>query len=120
MQDQRGDVFAPVPQGRQDKGNHIDAVKQIFTELTGFHAGCEITVGGADEPDVDVNGFRTADPPDFPFLNGAEQLALHRQRHLPDFVQKQCAIVGRLEHAEPLLTCTGKRTFFVAEQFALQ
>ncbi len=39
-----------------------------------------------------------ADGQDFAFLKSAEQLCLHRQRQLGDFVQEQGAAIGREEH----------------------
>ena len=60
-----------------------------------------------------------ADRIDFAFLQRAQQLDLRVERQFADFVEKQRAAIGFLELADPLFVRAGKRTFFVAEQRAL-
>ncbi len=50
----------------------------------------------------------------------AQQLGLRADVHLADFVEKDRAVIGRLELADLLLRRSGERAFLMAEQLALQ
>ena len=55
--DQKGDILAAIPQGRQFNDRSTNAVVQILAE--GFFPQCrgQILVGRGDKPHVDLNGF---------------------------------------------------------------
>ena len=55
-----------------------------------------------------------------PSCKHPEQLGLHSQGHLADFVEKERAAVGELEPALFLAVGSGKRSPFVTEQLALE
>ncbi len=52
-----------------------------------------------------------------PFFQHAQQLGLHGERHVADFVQKKRAAGGLLEFSDVPRGRAGEGTFFVAEQF---
>ena len=68
---------------------------------------------------VDRHGARAAEPLDGPVLQHAQQLHLHRQRHVVDVVEEDRAAVGQLEAAGPILDRAGERAALVAEQLRL-
>ena len=59
-----------------------------------------------------------ADGTDFFFLEETQQLGLHFERKFADLVEKNGSGIGRLQQSLLGAQSTGKRVFFVAEQFA--
>src|SRR6202453_1145863 len=53
------------------------------------------------------------------FLQNAEQLHLRLQAKLPDFIQEDCAAVGKLEAADAPLDRPSEGPFHVPKQLAL-
>ena len=70
--------------------------------------------------DADLHRLLAADAIERSFFQHAQQLGLHPQRHLADFVEQQAAAVGPLEAAEMALIGAGEGPFFMAEQLALR
>src|SRR5215472_3538400 len=54
------------------------------------------------------------------FLQYAEQLGLHRERHFADLIEEQRAAVRQFEAAGFVLKRSGKSTFHVPEELALE
>src|SRR3954454_4563279 len=52
---------------------------------------------GGDDPDIHLCRLHTADLFDFTLLHKTEQLNLEFERHLADFVEKQCATVSQFD-----------------------
>ena len=61
-----------------------------------------------------------ADALEAAFLQYPQQLDLHLQRHVADFVQEQRAAFGKLEAAHAGGQRAGEGAFLMAEQFAFQ
>ena len=57
--------------------------------------------------------------PDAPLLDCAQQLYLHRQRQIGNFVKQQGAAVSRLEKTVAILDGPGKRPFTITKKFGL-
>ncbi len=72
--------------------------------------------------DAHINALRLVAAHTFEsaFLQDAQQLDLHRQRHVADFVKEQCTAVGQLEAAGTAGDRAGKRALLVSEQLALE
>src|SRR3954467_2206041 len=51
------------------------------------------------------------------FLKYAKKLGLHGQRHVADFVEEKRAAFRMLKLADVTISCSGERTFFVADKF---
>ncbi len=64
--------------------------------------------------------MRVAHALELALLQDAEQLRLQLQRRFADLVQKDGAVVGELEAADPLGDRTGERPLLVPEQLALE
>ena len=57
-------------------------------------------MGGDDDADVDLDGLVAADALDFAFFEDAEELGLHGEGHVADFVEEERAAFGLLEFAD--------------------
>ena len=63
-----------------------------------------------------ANRLVAADALDFSFLQHAQKLCLHRERHVADLVEEKRAVMGLLEFSNVPGGRAGERAFFVAEQ----
>ncbi len=55
---------------------------------------------GDDHANVNADGLGRADALDFAFFEHAQQLGLHGQRHVADFVEEERSVLGLLEFAD--------------------
>ena len=53
-------------------------------------------------------------------MEGSEQFALKRQRHLTDLIQEECPAVGRLKQSALGIVRAGERPLDMPEQLALK
>jgi hypothetical protein len=53
-------------------------------------------------------------------LQHAQQLDLHRQRHVADFIEEQRAAIGQFETSGAAGDCAGEGALLVTEQFAFE
>ena len=74
---------------------------------------------GRDHPHVDANGLFAPEALELVVLKHLQQLGLELVVHIADFIEKDGALVGHLEHARLALESAGKRAALVAEQLAL-
>src|ERR1039458_8381896 len=58
-------------------------------------------MSGHDHADVDRNGAVAAHPFHLPLFQYAQQLGLHHQRHVADFIQEQGAAMSLLSISSP-------------------
>ena len=79
----------------------------------------QILVGRRDDPDVDLDRPRRADPVDLAVFDRAEQTLLSAHRERGEFVEEQRALVGFLEPACPRAGGAGERASLMTEQFGL-
>jgi hypothetical protein len=56
----------------------------------------QIAVRSGDDSDVDTNHLLPADGTELALLQGAEELALHPQAHVPNLIEKERPPVGEL------------------------
>ena len=88
---------------------------QIFAEFALLHRFFQIAMGGHDHPHVYPQRFVAANALHFAFFQYAQQLGLHRRRHIADFIQKQRAAIGLFEFPGMALPGAGEGAFFMAE-----
>ena len=66
--DQHQDVVLPLSQRGHLDGKHIQPIKQVLAKGS-FGNGCfQITIGGSDDANVDVDRLPSPDSLKFPFL----------------------------------------------------
>ena len=98
--------------------NNTEPIEQIPSERSFIDFFLQICICSSDEPDVERDRFRTANTCDFFILDGPKQFYLQIQRHVPDFIQKECAVIR--DFKESLfagIIRAGERTFFIAKEF---
>ena len=89
---------------------------EILAERALLHQLVEVAVGGHDHAHVHGDGAVAADALHLPLFQDAQQLGLHHQRHVADFVQEQRAAVGLFEFAQVPGGGAGERALLMAEQ----
>src|SRR3546814_1513227 len=67
-----------------------------------------------NDANIDAAHLAAADADDRPILQHAEQLDLHVEAHVADFVEEERAALARLEMADPARGGPGERAFFMA------
>ena len=116
---QRDILHALAQRGHLDWEN-VEAVVQVFAEAAHLDHAFEVLVGGRDDAHIDALGLVAAHAFEGTFLQHTQQLDLHRQRHIADFIKEQGAAVGQLETPGTAGDRPGKGALLVAEQFAFE
>src|SRR5262245_54112663 len=93
------DVLAPGPQRWELDRERDEPVVQVLTKTALGDLGREVPVGCGDDAHVDLARSRVAHGHDLALLEYAQELCLHRARHLGDLVEEDGAFLGRLEEA---------------------
>src|SRR4026209_2977269 len=112
-------VLPPLSQGRHEKGNDVEPVKQILPEAPGCDLVGKVLVGGGQHADVDSDACRSSQRLERHVLDGPQNLGLGLQRHVTDFVKQQGSSVGKLDRSFLGITGSGERALGVSEEFAL-
>ena len=107
-------------QRRQMQAQHRQAEEQILAERAFLDGFFEVAVAGGDQPDVDPDRPRAADPIDLAFLDRPQQFGLKADVHLADLVEQQRAAVRLLELPDATRRGPGERTLLVTEQFRFE
>jgi hypothetical protein len=117
---QRLDVFRSLPKRRDPEREAIEAVVEIPPERPPRHLLLEIAVRRGQEADVDRARLGRTHARYLTVLDHAQELRLHRERELSNFVEEHGAAIGRLENSHVSLHGASERAAFVAEELALQ
>ena len=91
------DVVEPLAQRRQRDLEDAEPVVEVLAELAALHRRVQVAVGGGNHADVGVEHARAAEAHELALLEHAQQLGLHRRRHLADLVEEEHAAVGLLD-----------------------
>ncbi len=118
--DEERDVFQPLAQGGHLDRDDVEPVEEVFAEPAGGDGLGEDEIGGGDDAAIGLDRVRSADSLESAVLKHAQQLGLHSQGHLADFVEEQSASLGQLEPAFLLAIGAGEGPAFVAEELALE
>ncbi len=70
------DIAAALAQGRQFEGDDMQAVVEVFAELSCFGKVLQVTVGGGDQAHIDLLRLHRSDPADLAFLKHTQQASL--------------------------------------------
>src|SRR5215468_3152125 len=76
-------------------------------------------MGGDDHSHVHLHRAGSTDALHFTLFQHTQELRLHRERHIADFVEKERAAVCLLEFPEMTGGGSGERSLLVPEEFAL-
>jgi hypothetical protein len=116
MGNEQGDVVEAFAQGRDVEADNVDAVEEILAEEAGGDARGQIAMGGGDEAYVYPPAPIAADRSHLTVLEYAEELCLHRERQLRDFIEKERPSVRPFEEARAIRGRAGKGATDVAEE----
>src|SRR6267142_124072 len=118
MMNEHGNVGATVAQRGKMNGHDVQEEMKIFAESAVAISGFQVAIGGGDNAYVDRDVRIAAYWPNFLFLQDAQELGLHFEGQLADFIKEDRAAVGSLKEAGFCFYGAGERAFFVAEEFA--
>ena len=107
---ERGDVNA----------DDVEAVEEILAERFFGNLVLEVLIGGADDPDIGMEGLVAAYAGEFTFLEDAKDFALDLEGHFADLVEEEGALVALLETADTLGSGSRECALLVPEEFALE
>src|SRR5205814_4876192 len=109
-------ISKPLAQRGHPHGDLIQTVIEVLAKAALGHHAIEVLVCCANDPHVDLHRLSTANALNDLVLQEPQQLYLHRQWDIADFVEKQSAAVGTFDSADVLPQGTGKGAFFVTEE----
>ena len=94
-------------------------MEQVVAELAVGDRLAKVAVARGDDADIDVDFPVAAEPSDAFVLDRLEHLGLQAKRETGEFVEKQRAVLGRLEEAHARRLGVGERAALVPEQLRL-
>ena len=117
---QKRDVLPPFPQGSHGDMDHVQAVEEVFPEPPALDVLYQIPIGAGDDPRVDQDRLGAAHGPDDFLFDHPQELHLHVERQVADFVQVDGAAIGRSEQPRTGLHRGREGPPDVPEQLALE
>ncbi len=117
---QKRNVLDPLPKRRDVERDDVEPVEEVFAEAPGCNLPEQVPVRRGDEPHIDPDHLLAADAGDLPFLEDAEELHLHPERHLAHLVQKEASPVGLAELSLLPPVGPGEGPLLVAEELRFQ
>ena len=112
-------VFLAFAQRRHEKGNHVQAVEQIFAEISLRDLFFQVFVRRGDHAGIDGDRFFESDGSESALVERAQHLRLRLQTHVADFVEEERAAVGLLKLAVLIGGGSREGSATVSEEFAL-
>jgi len=111
-------VVRPLAQRAGMQRQHVEPVIQILAKTPGSDLGFQVAVGCGDHPNIDGHRLAAAHWVDLALLQHAQQLYLHVQRQIANFVEEYGSAMGQLESANPVGHGTRESPLAVPEQLA--
>ena len=81
-------------------GDNVQPIIEIFSKFSLFNQILQIFIGGHNQAKVAFHRPDSSDPLYFLFFQDAEQLGLHIEREIGDFIKKDGSLVRQLELAQ--------------------
>ena len=120
-EEQRKDVFGTLPQGWEVQLQNVEAVIEIFPEVSALYELPQIPVGGRHYAGIEADDFAAADVHQLLLLDDPEQFSLEREGEFSDLVQKQTSVIGKLEQTGlAAFSGAGEGAFVISEEFTLE
>src|SRR5439155_2040304 len=114
------DIIRAMSQRRQLYGKNVQPIIEVPAKLLlGHHLG-EVAVGGSHDARVHLHRPGTAQSFELLLLEHSQQFRLQLKRHVADFIEKNCSLIGQLKASDASLNRPGKGALFVAEHLALE
>ena len=118
MLDQQRDILAALAQRGQVDHEDVQAVEKVEPEPAVGHFGLDVAMGGGDDSQIDLPPVQRAHRAQFLLLDQPQQLDLHFERQIADFVEKGGAAVGHLHQALLVVHGSAEGALDVSEQLA--
>ena len=112
---ERDDVRAPLSQGRNSQGQHVQPKKQVLAKRARRDGCRKVHVGQRNKARLDPQRFRATQPLEGALLQNAQQFALRGGRKSRNFIQHDGAGAAELKPPELPLDSARECAFFVAE-----
>ena len=119
MARQGRNVFLALSYRRHNDRKAAQPVPEVLAEAPFRYHALQVAVRCRDHPEVDGDRAFSPDSLHLAVLQHPQQPHLRRRRQLADLIQKDRPAVGPLESPPALGHRAGKRTAFMAEQFAV-
>ena len=113
-------ILGALAQRGHTQMHDVHAVEQVLAKRSLLDQLFQVAMGGTDEAEIHGNALLATEPRDGPLLQHTEQLDLHCQRHVANFVQEQRAASGLFQQSVLESHRTGKGSPLVPEQLRLQ
>src|SRR5205085_8335092 len=100
--------------------NHIQTVIKVFTKTTLRHHVFQISIGRSDDANVDLDRSLLAEWLNLTFLQESQELRLHVEWQIADFIQEQRSTGSRPNHALRIGNRSRNRATPIAEEITLR
>jgi len=114
------DLLLALAQRRNANLHDVEAIVEVFTELTAGERLLEIAIGRRHDPGVHVDHPVASDAGEAEVLQDVQELGLEGKGMLRDLVEVDRPLVGVLELARLSAVRPGERALFVAEELRLE
>src|SRR5262249_13786187 len=115
-----GDIVPAVAQGGNVDWENIEPVIEVAAERAIGDEAAQICIGRGDDAHVHADGSRGAEAFELLLLKDAQKFRLQFERGIANFVEKNCALVGKFETADFLADRAGKGAALMTEEFAFE
>ena len=113
-------VALALAQGRKVESHHVQAVEEVFAEVSLGDHFRQVAVRRRDDAHVYLTGLVRPHGAHFAALENPQQLGLHLERHVADLVQEERAAIGRHEMTIAVRHRSRERALLVPEELALE
>src|SRR5271163_1485289 len=120
MLDENWNVLSAAREPWNADLNRAQPVEKILAKTTCENFRAQVAIRRGNEAHVHLFCFRRPDALDFAILNHAQELRLHLQRSLTNFIQKYRATVCVFEQARTSVCRAGKCAANVAKELAFE
>src|SRR3990172_2587369 len=119
MINKQRNIVLPLPERRHLERDHAEPVVKVLAEAPVLHGALDVLVRRRDHAHIHGDRGGAADTVNVPLLENAKYLLLKVDPQVADLVKEQRPAVRKLELSFFNFNGPGKRSFHVAEQFAL-
>src|SRR5262245_10660159 len=117
---QQPHIAGPFWQRRQADRDYVDAIVELFPELSARDGLLQISIRGRYHPDVHVHQRGATDSANLTLLKHPQELDLERCRELRDLVEEQGPAMRGLHETSLGPYRSGERALLVSEELGLE
>src|SRR3982750_1187596 len=97
MIDERGYILLALAQGRQPDFGYIDPIKEVLSKCSVGHSLFQVAMRSSDHANVHLVLLERTNRAEFAFLQQAQQLYLHVEGQVSNFVEKRRTAVRQFD-----------------------